>query len=95
MCEIGRIDIATDVSLLSSHLAYPQEGHLDAALHIMGYLKLKNNSRLIFDPSYPVIDEDSFQHHEWWTSEGIDELVNLTLHCRGASSATCENSVAN
>ena len=45
--------------------------------------------------SYPVIDEDSFQHHEWWTSEGIDELVNLTLHCRGASSATCENSVAN
>jgi hypothetical protein len=65
MCEIGRIDIATEVSLLSSHLAYPREGHLDAALHIMGYLKLKNNSRLIFDPSYPVIDEDSFQHHEW------------------------------
>jgi hypothetical protein len=64
MCEIGRIDIATEVSLLSSHLAYPREGHLDAALHIMGYLKLKNNSRLIFDPSYPVIDEDSFQHHE-------------------------------
>jgi hypothetical protein len=65
MCEIGRIDIATEVSLLSSHLAYPREGHLDAALHIMGYLKLKNNSRLIFDPTYPVIDEDSFQHHEW------------------------------
>ncbi len=48
MCEIGRIDIATEVSLLSSHLAYPREGHLDAALHIMGCLKLKNNSRLIF-----------------------------------------------
>ena len=33
MVEIGRIDIATEVSILSSHLAYPREGHLDAALH--------------------------------------------------------------
>jgi hypothetical protein len=65
MCEIGRLDIATEVSLLSSHLAYPREGHLDAALHIMGYLKLKHNSRLIFDPSYPTIDESNFQHHDW------------------------------
>jgi hypothetical protein len=44
MVEIGRIDIATEVSILSSYLAYPREGHLDAALHIMGYLKLKHNS---------------------------------------------------
>ncbi len=65
MCEIGHIDIATEVLLLSLHLAYPREGHLDATLHIMGYLKLKNNSCLIFDPSYPVIDEDSFQQHKW------------------------------
>jgi hypothetical protein len=31
----------------------------------MGYLKLKHNSRLIFDPSYPTIDESNFQHHDW------------------------------
>jgi hypothetical protein len=37
MCKIGRIDIATEVLLLSLHLAYPREGHIDAALHIMGY----------------------------------------------------------
>jgi hypothetical protein len=37
MCKIGRIDITTEVLLLSSHLAYPREGHLDAALHIMLY----------------------------------------------------------
>jgi len=41
MVEIGRIDIATEVSLLSSHLAYPREGHLEAALHIMAYLRAK------------------------------------------------------
>jgi hypothetical protein len=35
ICKIGHIDIATEVLLLSSHLAYPQEGHLDAALHVI------------------------------------------------------------
>ncbi len=65
MCEIRCIDIATEVLLLSSHLAYPREGHLDAALHVMGYLRLKYNSRLIFDPTYPHIDDSTFQHHNW------------------------------
>ena len=44
MVELGRIDIATKVSMLSSYLAFPREGHLEAALHIMGYLRLKHNS---------------------------------------------------
>jgi hypothetical protein len=50
MCEIGCINIATEVSLLSLHLAYPREGHLDAALHVMGYLRLKYNSQLNLTP---------------------------------------------
>jgi hypothetical protein len=65
MCKIGCINIATEVLLLSLHLAYPQEGHLDAALHVMGYLRLKYNSQLIFDPTYPHIDDSAFQHHDW------------------------------
>jgi hypothetical protein len=65
ICEIGRIDIGTEVLLLSSHLAYPQEGHFDTALHVMGYLQLKYNSRLIFDPTYPHNDDSPFQHHNW------------------------------
>ena len=36
-----------------------------------------------------------FGSDEPWTSEGKDKHVNLTPNCRGASSATCENSVAN
>ena len=43
MVEIGRIDIATDVSLLSSHNAYLREGNFETVLHVMGYLKLKHN----------------------------------------------------
>jgi hypothetical protein len=56
MVELRRIDIATEVSLLSSHLAYPHEGHLETALHIMPYLRQKHNTRLIFDPTYSKID---------------------------------------
>ncbi len=60
MCKIGCINIAPEVLLLSLHLAYLREGHLDAALHVMGYLGLMYNSRLIFDPTYPLIDDSTF-----------------------------------
>ncbi len=38
MVELGWIDIATKISLLSTYLAYPREGHLETALHVMGNL---------------------------------------------------------
>jgi hypothetical protein len=60
MVELGCIDIATEVSLLSSHLAYPREGHLETAIHIMSYLSKKHNTQLIFDPTYPKIDMGQF-----------------------------------
>ena len=66
MVEIGRIDIATECSLLSSHLSYPREGHFECALHMMGYLKWKHNSRLFFDPTYPDIDFDTFNDGAEW-----------------------------
>jgi hypothetical protein len=54
MVELGRIDVVTvEVSLLFSHLAYPREGHLKTALHIVSYLSQKHNTRLIFDLTYP------------------------------------------
>ena len=71
MVEIGRIDIATECSLLSSHLAYPREGHSECALHMMGYLKWKHNCRLFFDPTYPYIDFETFNDGaEWKTLYG-------------------------
>ncbi len=65
MDELGRVDIATKVSMLSSYLAYPREGHLEAAIHMMGYLQLKHNTRLVFDPTYPDIDLDPFPTFDW------------------------------
>ena len=61
MIEIGQIDINTKVSLLLSHTMRPRQGHLETVLHIMGYLKLRHNTRLAFDPSYPIIDHRNFQ----------------------------------
>ena len=36
--ELGRIDIAMEVSMLSSHFALPREGHLQQGYHIFGFL---------------------------------------------------------
>jgi hypothetical protein len=57
-CELGRVDIATEVSLLLSHLALPREGHLQQVYHIFGYLKAKPKKTLAFDPIHPDIDEN-------------------------------------
>jgi hypothetical protein len=51
--------------MLSSYLSCPREGHLENALHIMGYLRLKHNSRLVFDPTYPDIDQTAFPSYDW------------------------------
>ena len=56
--KIGRININTKVSVLSSHSAMPRQGHLLVALHIMGYLKLRQNSRLAFFLLCPDKDKD-------------------------------------
>jgi hypothetical protein len=65
MVELGRVDIAVEVSLLSSYLACPRAGYLEAAIHIIGYLREKHNTRFIFDPTYPKINENDFPQFDW------------------------------
>ena len=45
--ELGRVDIVTEVSLLSSCLALPREGHLEAMLQVFAYLKTHHNARSV------------------------------------------------
>jgi hypothetical protein len=76
MVELGRIDIATKVALLSSHLAYTCEGHLETALHIMSYLRQNDNTRLIFDPTYTKLDMGMFPQYNWTKFHGnIEEAI--------------------
>jgi hypothetical protein len=53
--ELGRIDIITDVSMLSTHFLLPREGHLEALLHVFAYLGIHHNKRVVFDPTYRML----------------------------------------
>ena len=60
MIEIGRVDILTEVSLLSSYQAAPRKGHLMELLNIVAYVKKRPKLTLYFDPNSPNIDESIF-----------------------------------
>ena len=80
MVELGRIDIAVEVSQLSSFLAMPRQGNIVTALHIMYYLKIWHNSKLVLNPSYPGIDMYDFNSNENWASFYGDVQEDKTLN---------------
>ena len=47
MMELGRVDISLEVSLLSSHLALPREGHFEQVLQVFSYFKKIYNTELL------------------------------------------------
>jgi hypothetical protein len=59
--EIGRVDILTEVAMLSTYQAAPRQGHLEQILQIFTYLKHKPKITLYFDPSLPRIDMNTFE----------------------------------
>jgi hypothetical protein len=76
--ELGRIDIITEVSALSSHLALPREGHLDAVFHVFAYLERRHNARIVYDPNYPDIDMSVFKECDWKEFYGdVEEALPL------------------
>ena len=72
--ELGGTDMCSEVSMMSSHLAMPREGHLMQVLHIFGHLNLHHNAEMVFDPSDPAIDENLFDKKDWASSEFGSEL---------------------
>ncbi len=85
--ELGRVDIAMEVSMLSSHLAaLPREGHLQQVYHIFGVLKAKPKRTLAFDPQHPDIDENRFVKCDWHdfyrgTAESKKTHIYFTCCC--------------
>ena len=47
MVELGRVDICCEVSMLSSCVALPREGHLQQLLHMFSYLEKKHNTEMV------------------------------------------------
>ena len=73
MVELGRVDICCEVSMMSSCMALPRQGHLRQLFHIFGYLKSHHNAEMVFDPSEPEIDMQQFERQEWAsTAYGLD-----------------------
>jgi hypothetical protein len=69
MVELGRVDICLEVSMMSSHLALPREGHLAQLFNIFSYLKALHNTEMVLDPSDPAINESQFEKRDWTSSE--------------------------
>ena len=65
MVELGRVDICTEVSMMSSCLAMPRRGHLDALFHAFVYLKKNHNAEMMFDPTEPEVDMKDFPREDW------------------------------
>ena len=85
--ELGRADLTTEVSMMSSHLAMPREGHLDAVFHIFAHLKHHGNSEMVFDPSSPVINAADFPKEDWgysiYSSPGVETKEQLPPNMPG------------
>ena len=64
--EIGRVDILLEVSLMSTHLALPRQGHLEQIIHIFGYLKIHKKLRILFDSDHPQISSNRFKTYDWF-----------------------------
>jgi hypothetical protein len=75
--ELGRIDIITELSMLSTYLCFPREGHLDAVFHVFVYLGLYHNARVVFDPTYPDVAMGTFIKTDWKSMCGyVKEMIH-------------------
>lgn len=54
-----------EVSMLSSHLAAPREGHLEQAVHMIAYLQKHPKKTIAFNPRHPKISKSRFVQHNW------------------------------
>ena len=72
--ELGRIDIYTEVALLSQQMALPRVGHLETVYHVFAYLNKHDKSRIIFDPTDPAPVTPT-RHRPDWSSfyEDLEE----------------------
>ena len=84
MVELGMIDIITEVFMLTSQFALPQEGHLKEVFQIFGYPKGHQNARMVFDPTYPTPDTSMFLDHDWRNFYGdVQQAIPTNAHDPG------------
>ena len=68
--EIGRVDILTELLMLSTYQALPREGHLEQIYHIFAFLKKNPKLTLYFDPQEPMVQPS------WFTGNDSDVFLD-------------------
>eukprot|EP00957_Ditylum_brightwellii_P059000 4473968-Ditylum_brightwellii.AAC.1 len=66
----------------------PREGHLAEVLRMFAHLRKYHHTKLVFDPSDPVVDDLAFEQRDWTSSEighvqGNEEIPNNLPKSRG------------
>ena len=54
-----------ETSALASMMTFLREDHLDAVFHMFAFLKRKHNGVIVFDPTEPEIDINTFPREDW------------------------------
>ena len=76
--ELGRVDITAEVSMLSSCMSMPREGHLKQVFMMFAYLERHHNAVLLFDPTPMNFDkEGDFPKQDWSHSIYKTDQSNL------------------
>ena len=99
--ELGRIDLAQSVALLSRFRQAPREGHMAAVLRVFGYVKGHLRSKLVLDPAYRDWTNVEWYKADWkefypgaaepippGAPEPLGEEVQVNVFC-DAAHATC------
>ena len=84
--ELGRIDIITEVTMLSSYNCSPREGHLEALYQIFEYVHSHLRSTVVFDSSRPTFDYGRFTDTTDWKKvygEVTEEIPDDLPEARG------------
>ena len=57
-------------------MASQREGHLNALLHMFGFMRINHNSWMRYAPSYPTIDMNVFIPNDWKSFYGnVEESI--------------------
>ena len=64
LCELGRLDILLETSLLSQYMVEPRMGHVKQALNMFSYLKSHHRSWLVSNPTKFSIEWTPTQNEE-------------------------------
>ena len=83
--ELARIDICTEVSIMTANVASPWKGHIEAVYHIFAYMKRHDRSMLVFDAGRPNNVEQSLLDLTDFYKDVKEQILKDTLEPLGKS----------